>query len=367
MSGSLFNAEVAHRDSPRPSSVDSNQSTHSSLNLSIHGQGKGDSGICVGEELRIAVSIALERFRLSEEQKELEFPSSLTSTERAYIHRLCQSLGLKSKSKGKGAGRFLVVTKKTGIQTVQAAAVFNIAKSSRNQIRTLLQRFPVTTKERQELQPRTERGQYTNGFAKDFNRGATTGRLGVPQVPPPPGESDLTSFRQSLPVYLMKDMIIRAINENKVVLVAGETGSGKTTQGFTKDFANLLHKWSFAKKVNGWRKFIEYSDSRHHWMPMFCRFPSFLPVLDHFCESCKSSFQSFFHWHPWDEIHERDRFCDFLLIVIREMLVKHKNLKLVLMSAALNIQLFSNYFSGCPVINANIRGYLIHSNPSPMS
>jgi len=68
----------------------------------------------------------------------------------------------------KGAGRFLVVTKKTGIQTVQAAAVFNIAKSSRNQIRTLLQRFPVTTKERQELQPRTERGQYTNGINR-FN------------------------------------------------------------------------------------------------------------------------------------------------------------------------------------------------------
>jgi len=55
-----------------------------------------------------------------------------------------------------------------------------------------------------------------------------------------------------------------------------------------------------------------------------------------------------------DEIHERDRFCDFLLIVIREMLVKHKNLKLVLMSAALNIQLFSNYFSGCPVINGKL-------------
>ena len=31
---------------------------------------------------------------------ELEFPSSLASTERAYIHRLCQGLGLKSKSKG---------------------------------------------------------------------------------------------------------------------------------------------------------------------------------------------------------------------------------------------------------------------------
>ena len=31
---------------------------------------------------------------------ELEFPSSLTSTERAYIHKLCGSLGLKTKSKG---------------------------------------------------------------------------------------------------------------------------------------------------------------------------------------------------------------------------------------------------------------------------
>ena len=31
---------------------------------------------------------------------EMEFPSSLTSTERAFIHRLSQSLGLVSKSKG---------------------------------------------------------------------------------------------------------------------------------------------------------------------------------------------------------------------------------------------------------------------------
>lgn len=31
---------------------------------------------------------------------EMEFPSSFTSTERAFVHRLCQSLGLISKSKG---------------------------------------------------------------------------------------------------------------------------------------------------------------------------------------------------------------------------------------------------------------------------
>uniref|UniRef100_A0A8D0KZ96 R3H domain-containing protein n=1 Tax=Strix occidentalis caurina TaxID=311401 RepID=A0A8D0KZ96_STROC len=60
---------------------------------------KGLMDIRVDEEVEIAVTLALERFRYGEE-KEMEFPSSFTSTERAFVHRLCQSLGLISKSKG---------------------------------------------------------------------------------------------------------------------------------------------------------------------------------------------------------------------------------------------------------------------------
>ena len=51
-----------------------------------------------------------------------------------------------------------------------------------------------------------------------------------------------------------------------------------------------------------------------------------------------------------DEVHERDRFSDFLLIVLRELLHRLKSLKIILMSAALNVQLFYNYFGGCPVL-----------------
>lgn len=51
-----------------------------------------------------------------------------------------------------------------------------------------------------------------------------------------------------------------------------------------------------------------------------------------------------------DEIHERDRFADFLLILLRDLLPAHPNLRVVLMSATLHIELFSNYFGGCPVI-----------------
>ena len=68
-------------------------------------------------------------------------------------------------------------------------------------------------------------------MGRELNR-TTTGRLnnGVPQVPPLRGASDLNAFRLSLPVAHMKDVIVKAINDNRVILVSGETGSGKTTQ-----------------------------------------------------------------------------------------------------------------------------------------
>merc|ERR1719392_556587 len=36
--------------------------------------------------------------------------------------------------------------------------------------------------------------------------------------------------RQSLPIYKLKDELVRAINDNQILIVVGETGSGKTTQ-----------------------------------------------------------------------------------------------------------------------------------------
>lgn len=60
----------------------------------------------------------------------------------------------------------------------------------------------------------------------------TTGRLnnGIPQVPPSRNETDLDPFREGLPIQQLREDIIYATNHNQVMLVAGETGSGKTTQ-----------------------------------------------------------------------------------------------------------------------------------------
>ena len=51
-----------------------------------------------------------------------------------------------------------------------------------------------------------------------------------------------------------------------------------------------------------------------------------------------------------DEVHERDKFVDFLLLCLREALPKHPNLRIILMSATLNMELFSTYFDNCPII-----------------
>ena len=54
-----------------------------------------------------------------------------------------------------------------------------------------------------------------------------------------------------------------------------------------------------------------------------------------------------------DEIHERDRFSDYLLISLRDILKTYKKLKVVLMSAALNVDLFKSYFGVCPFIKVS--------------
>lgn len=52
-------------------------------------------------------------------------------------------------------------------------------------------------------------------------------------------------------------------------------------------------------------------------------------------------------------MHERDKFADFMLILLRMVLPRMPHLRVVLMSATLHVDLFANYFGGCPVIQAS--------------
>ncbi|XP_023236112.1 probable ATP-dependent RNA helicase YTHDC2 [Centruroides sculpturatus] len=362
--------------------------------------------ICVGEELQIAVTLILQKFRLKEEQKEFEFPSSLTSAERAYIHRYCQHLGLKSKSRGKGANRYLTVYKKEGSTIVQADAVFELGRISRQHCLNLLQRYPVSARERQELLPPTERDRLMSQDARDVNR--TTGRLnnGIPQIPPRRGDSDLFTFKQNLPIASYRDEIVQTIFCHQVVLITGDTGCGKTTQipQFILDHCHTIGQpcriictqprrlatLSVAERVAaerdekvgqtvGYQIRLESSAIATQFQldPDKASYIINYGLAHYFreklidavtsCDNITISFDELLnkvaegtqmdlvikYWDKSkdkDEVHERDRFSDFLLLIIRDVLLKFRNLKLILMSATLDIQLFVKYFGSCPVI-----------------
>jgi HrpA-like RNA helicase len=51
-----------------------------------------------------------------------------------------------------------------------------------------------------------------------------------------------------------------------------------------------------------------------------------------------------------DEVHERGVLADFLLIILRDLLPLRPDIRVVLMSATVDADVFSSYFVGCPVL-----------------
>ncbi|XP_071450252.1 3'-5' RNA helicase YTHDC2-like [Hetaerina americana] len=339
---------------------------------------RGNKVLIVGEDVKIAVDLSLKKFNMTDDQKELEFPSSLTSEERAYIHQVALHLGLKSKSRGKGANRYLTVYKREGSTIVQADAVFQLLHTSRQNIYLLLHKYPLTNKERQELLPLTERDRLINTEARDFNK--TTGRLtnGVPQVPCLSVSLELLNFRKSLPIWNLKGEIMHSINNNQVIIISGETGSGKTTQvpQFIMEHYNRtgrpcriictqprrLSAITLSDRVAAERderigQSVGYQvrlESRvsPKTVLTYCTNGVLLRTL----MGGDSALATVTHVIV-DEVHERDRFSDFLLIVLRESLSRFQNLRLILMSATIDSQLFVKYFGGCPVLKVNGNQY----------
>lgn len=327
----------------------------------------------IGEDTRIAVNLTIRKLLHNSDQKELEFPSSYTAEERAYIHELARDLGLKSKSRGKGANRFLTVYKREGSSIVQADAVIKLQKASKQGIYSLIDKFPLDNKERRDLLPPTERERTVDSESKDMNT-KMLGRLNnsIPQVPHLRTNMEVVNFRNSLTVHAKKNEILRTINTSQVVVISGETGCGKTTQIPQYILENCqqrnqscriictqprrLSAVSVAERVAferdekvgqtfGYQIRLE-SRVAPKTLLTYCTNGVLLRTL----MGGDSALTVITHIIV-DEIHERDRFCDFLLITLKDALVKYRSLKLILMSATVDTNIFTKYFNNCSVIN----------------
>lgn len=63
-----------------------------------------------------------------------------------------------------------------------------------------------------------------------------------------------------------------------------------------------------------------------------------------------------------DEIHERNLSGDFLLGLLRNLVRRRDDLKLILMSATINLELFQNYFDDSPVIKVSFQEFKLNFN-----
>ena len=323
------------------------------------------------EELKIAVNVAIERFRQDEDQKEFTFPSSLTSAERAYVHRYCQKFGLKTKSRGQGSQRSLSVFKK-GKEVSMATSELKISETSSESIDQLLKKFPVTNKEKQEVGQK----KVFKGSGHDSNKSvAKEGKFLIgssPVIPPKIKENDASAARSKLPIHSFRDKLLKTVKTSQVMLVTGDTGCGKTTQvpqyileEATKRQLPCKAICTQPRRISAIsvaeRVAYERGESVGQTVGYQIRLESKISpktsllyctngVLLRMLMAGHKTLSNVTHIII-DEIHERDKFSDYLLICIRDQLKSYKNLRVILMSAALNVDLFKEYFGLCQVIH----------------
>ncbi|XP_073455117.1 probable ATP-dependent RNA helicase DHX34 [Aquarana catesbeiana] len=188
----------------------------------------------------------------------------------------------------------------------------------------------------------------------DFNQRQSFGKL-----------TKLRKERSSLPIFQYKDKIVQMLRDHQVVVVAGDTGCGKSTQvpqyllaaGFGHIACTQPRRIaciSLAKRV-GFESLNQYG-SKVGYQIRFesSRSPAtkivFLTEGLLLRQIQKDSDIPQYQVLIVDEVHERHLHSDFLLGVLRGLLPLRPDLKVILMSATINIKLFSEYFDQAPVL-----------------
>ncbi|WP_422467377.1 ATP-dependent RNA helicase HrpA [Endozoicomonas sp. ALC013] len=191
-------------------------------------------------------------------------------------------------------------------------------------------------------------------------------------------------YEQALPVIDRKEDIARAIREHQVVVIAGETGSGKTTQlpkicleagrGIFGTIAHTQPRRLAARSVAN-RIAEELGGVLGEQVGYQVRF------TDHSTETTliklmtdgillaeiqNDRFLNRYDTLIIDEAHERSLNIDFLLGYIKLILPKRPDLKVIITSATIDVERFSKHFDQAPVIEVSGRTYPVETLYRPL-
>ncbi|UZA25530.1 ATP-dependent RNA helicase HrpA [Moraxella bovis] len=202
--------------------------------------------------------------------------------------------------------------------------------------------------------------------------------------------SDLKDkLNADLPVTARADEIIRAIQNNQVIIVAGETGSGKTTQlpklvmlagrGITGQIGHTQPRRLAARSV-AMRIADELGESLGQTVSFKVRFTeqgsrdSLIKLMTDgilLAELGSDKFLTRYDTIIIDEAHERSLNIDFILGYLKRLLPKRPDLKVIITSATLDTARFAEYFKASvkgdvPIINVEGRSYPVETRYRPL-
>ena len=187
-----------------------------------------------------------------------------------------------------------------------------------------------------------------------------------------------------LPVTEQKDKISDAIRDNQVVIIAGETGSGKTTQipkiclelgrGVNGLIGHTQPRRLAARSV-ATRIAQELNSELGNEVGFKIRFSdqvnerSYVKLMTDgilLAEIQQDRFLNQYDTIIIDEAHERSLNIDFILGILKQLLPKRPDLKLIITSATIDPERFSNHFDKAPIIQVSGRTFPVEMRYRPL-
>ncbi|KAF5738754.1 pre-mRNA-splicing factor ATP-dependent RNA helicase [Tripterygium wilfordii] len=173
--------------------------------------------------------------------------------------------------------------------------------------------------------------------------------------------------RQSLPIYKLKKELIQAVHDNQVLVVIGETGSGKTTQ-VTQYLAEAGYTTRGKIGCTQPRRVAATSVAKRVAEEFGCRLGEEVGYAIRF-EDCTGSdavikymtdgmllreilideYLSQYSVIMLDEAHERTIHTDVLFGLLKRLVNRRPDLRLIVTSATIDAEKFSGYFFNCSI------------------
>ena len=180
---------------------------------------------------------------------------------------------------------------------------------------------------------------------------------------------------KSLPVYEQKQKILDCLENNQVVIVESPTGSGKTTQ-----IPVILYEAGYATNgmigVTQPRRIAALSVSEFISKQLGTTYPGLVGYKMRFEDYTNQDTRikimtdgillQEMKLDPWlskysvlmiDEAHERSLNIDFVLGLVKRVLKERSDFRVIVSSATMNTQVFSEYFDNAPIVSIDTVTY----------